>query len=1075
MLKPLFNRNSLITRLIWLNILAVIAVSILIGLWARTTIIKDSQVLSIERQQMLNKRISTRIDDELIQRKERLQELTLKLSKAGQLKPLAEIQQLLDNRIWLHDAFNGGLIVVGIDGNILLDSPIIDQRVGTFLGDRQHFLSAKEYKKPFISKPLIGRAVKEPVYIISSPILDADGNFLGTVTGVTKLKDDMMLQKITQNYLGNNHHLYVLDLQNKIIVTSSNKELIMQPLTELKESGVIKEIINGKLSGESYSHFGGNVFYNASTLKETEWIIVNTYIENNWVNHDSHLIKEILWISLISMLIIVFISFHYLRHQLLPLQITTKKLIGMSQSGTRVGLINTNQLDEVGDLINAFNSLLKQLENNENEIIVAGKQAEAANQAKNQFLSNISHEIKTPLNAVLALTHIQLECTSDYDSRVRLEKIQLSSRALLSLFNNIFNFIETENKNTIIDISYFNLKTTLSDLVEEYTNLNTDKAITISFDIKDSVPIHLQGDKLHLIQVLGYLINNAVKFTEQGKIDIKVKKQTDAKPLQLTFSVSDTGQGISEEKTDQIFQAFKQIDESNHRVYGGIGMGLAISNRLVKLMGGEHINVKSELGKGSCFYFTLPLTIDNNYNPLEQKIKPNASTAKILIVDDNNVNREVVAALLSKYKLKYNMATNGTEAIDKLNKNNYDIIFMDLQMPIMDGYEATQKIRKFNKKVPIIALTATSFNQDRNKAFSVGMNAFLTKPIEPNLFYKELSNYLNFNVDQPSSVLEAPIPESITKNNPNEKEYVKKRILIVDDEITNLKILANALNKDYIIQVASQGSRALELCNGEMQPDLVLLDIQMPNMDGYELCRLLKEDPNTNQIPVIFVTALSTPESEEKGLNIGAVDYITKPYKMAVVKARIRTHIKLKQKTDLLEKLSYLDGLTSIANRRHFDLTLDNEINRLQRSNQYLGLIMIDIDYFKPYNDNYGHGKGDECLQQVAKALSDKIERSSDLLARYGGEEFVVISPETDAAGITALAEKLRATIDDLKLLHEHSAITDHITISLGCIAQEVKRSTRADTLLKSVDDALYEAKKRGRNQVVLAQQNTSD
>ncbi len=1063
MLKYLFNRHSLVTRLIWLNILAVISVSILIGVWTRYTVIQDSKVLGIERQQVLNQRIVASIDDELLHRKKRLEKLTSELSLLGELKPLSEIQEIIENKHWLHDAFKGGLIVVGLNEKILLDSPVINGRVGIYLGDREHFTWVKENKKPYISKPIFGRAVKEPVYIISSPILDANNNFLGTVAGVTKLADDTILQKVSEGYLGKSSHVYVLDIENQLIVTSSKKELAMQPISKLETSGVIQKIINGDFSGQSKSQFGGDVIYSASILNQTGWVIVNTHVLSDWIKPANILIKDILWISLASTLIIILFSVCYLRRQLLPLDTTTKAIKEMSKPNIKAEPIKNHYNDELGDLIIAFNGLIHQLKINEAELITASEQAKAANLAKTQFLSNISHEIKTPLNAVLTLTHIQLEHTLEQESRLRLQKIQRSGRALLAIMNDIFSFIELENKNVNSVMTSFNLEATLTNLIQEYTELNIDKPIAFFFEIEPSIPLNLQGDSHHLFQVLVHLLSNAVKFTEQGHVIIQVTPANikNSNEIMLQFCVADTGQGISEEKLGELFEAFKQLDESNSRNYGGIGMGLAISNKLIQLMGGGSIKVESELGKGSRFYFTVPLIIDAIQNSLNETVKP-STAARILIVDDNHVNREIVAILLKKYQLKYDMAKNGLEAIEYAKQHNYDLIFMDLQMPKMDGYEATQQIRKFNASIPIIALTATALDDDRSKAFEVGMNAFLSKPIEPKLFYSELSHHIDFS----ESMQAMPLVNAAV--NKQEKQ-VRQRILIVDDEVANLKILANTLNKDYLVQVANQGKRALELCNSETPPDLVLLDIQMPNLDGYEVCRLLKDNPSTSRIPIIFVTALSTPQSEEKGLNLGAVDYITKPYQMPVVQARIRTHINLKQKTDLLEKLSYIDGLTQIANRRHFDITLDNEIGRLQRAGQSLGLIMIDIDYFKPYNDNYGHGKGDECLQQVAKALSSEIIRPSDLLARYGGEEFVVILPDTDAMGVSAVAEKLRSTINNLNLLHEHSGIANHITISLGCLAQKITRTTHANILLKEVDDALYEAKKRGRNQVVLA------
>ncbi|WP_029933576.1 diguanylate cyclase [Thiomicrospira pelophila] len=291
-------------------------------------------------------------------------------------------------------------------------------------------------------------------------------------------------------------------------------------------------------------------------------------------------------------------------------------------------------------------------------------------------------------------------------------------------------------------------------------------------------------------------------------------------------------------------------------------------------------------------------------------------------------------------------------------------------------------------------------------------------------------------------------------------------VLIVDDISSNIQVLANALQTDYRIKVATNGQRALEICRSESPPDLILLDIMMPEMDGYEVCRELKSDTETSSIPIIFVTALSEATDEEKGLNLGAADYITKPFHLPIVKARVRNHLNLKLKTDLLEEMSHVDGLTHIANRRHFDEMMKKEARRVTRISQPLSLIMLDIDYFKNFNDNYGHGLGDECLIQVAKAMRGIIQRPSDLLARYGGEEFAVILPETPLEGALKVAQALRETIENLAFPHAYSKVADHVTISLGVASNERDQKISVENLLKQADQALYKAKKAGRNQV---------
>jgi len=292
-------------------------------------------------------------------------------------------------------------------------------------------------------------------------------------------------------------------------------------------------------------------------------------------------------------------------------------------------------------------------------------------------------------------------------------------------------------------------------------------------------------------------------------------------------------------------------------------------------------------------------------------------------------------------------------------------------------------------------------------------------------------------------------------------------ILIVDDTPTNIQVLAEALRSDYRVKVATSGKAALAIANQpESRPDLILLDVMMPEMDGYEVCRRLKQAPATQNIPVIFVTAKNDVTDEEQGLRLGAMDYIVKPFHLAIVKARVANHISLKMKTDLLESLALLDGLTGIPNRRRFDEAMDNEWQRALRNDTPLALIMTDIDYFKAYNDHYGHGAGDLCLKAVAKALADSLGRANDILARYGGEEFVAVLPDTDAEGARLLAERWCSSVAALRLAHQFSNAAEHVTISAGYASIQPAPDQSPRELLEQADKMLYQAKELGRNRV---------
>jgi len=293
------------------------------------------------------------------------------------------------------------------------------------------------------------------------------------------------------------------------------------------------------------------------------------------------------------------------------------------------------------------------------------------------------------------------------------------------------------------------------------------------------------------------------------------------------------------------------------------------------------------------------------------------------------------------------------------------------------------------------------------------------------------------------------------------------RILIVDDERYNIKVLAEVLRNDYKIIAAKTGEQALAVVQGPTPPDLILLDIMMPEMDGYEVCQRLKNDSRSMHIPVIFISALDASDDECRGFELGAVDYITKPVKPVIVKARVRTHIQLKQKSDLLERMASIDGLTEIPNRRKFDDTLKRELRRSARKKSPLSLILMDIDFFKKFNDSYGHAEGDDCLRRVAKALSRCMQRASDFVARYGGEEFAAILPDTDNSGAVQMAGKIRLAVAHLNIEHTASTVADHVSISLGVATIAVDPNSSPVALIKTADKSLYKAKENGRNRVV--------
>ena len=295
---------------------------------------------------------------------------------------------------------------------------------------------------------------------------------------------------------------------------------------------------------------------------------------------------------------------------------------------------------------------------------------------------------------------------------------------------------------------------------------------------------------------------------------------------------------------------------------------------------------------------------------------------------------------------------------------------------------------------------------------------------------------------------------------------VKPKLLIVDDQAINVQLVLRAFADDFQIFMANNGQKALEICATQL-PDLVLLDVMMPAMDGYEVCRHLRADPLTAGIPVIFVTAHTDEASEELGLDAGAVDFVSKPINVKILRARVNTHVRLKLQSDMLHSLAFVDGLTGVRNRRYLDEQLAIEVARAQRNKQALSLILMDVDFFKRFNDHYGHQAGDDCLKQLAKTFQTCLKRPADLVARYGGEEFVCLLPDTNAQGAMQVALALRLAVLACEIAHEQSTVDAFVTVSLGVATLVPEHPVSAAELLKMADQHLYIAKAQGRNRAL--------
>jgi two-component system sensor histidine kinase/response regulator len=508
------------------------------------------------------------------------------------------------------------------------------------------------------------------------------------------------------------------------------------------------------------------------------------------------------------------------------------------------------------------------------QLDLSRREAEQANMAKSVFLATMSHEIRTPMNGVIGMSALLAETSLTDQQKMYTDTITNCGDSLLTVINNILDFSKIEAGSMELEREDFNLRACIEEVLDIFGTKVSEIGIEIAYYIEEDVPQQISGDKLRLQQVLTNLAGNAIKFTDKGEVVIKVCKSTTHAngAFQLLFEVHDTGIGIPIEKRERLFKAFSQVDSSTTRKYGGTGLGLVISEKLVKLMGGE-ISVSSQDGLGSIFSFDILVT-EGKKTPIPYTVFDMTSQAgkKVLVIDDNLTNRSILDSQLRSWNLVPVTVSSGAEALFALAKDPaYQLIITDAQMPYMDGIQLTRLIKERHPGIPVILLSSVG---DERKAENLHLfNYILTKPIKQYALSKYVLQSLQSGQEliKPANVPSRKIPGDFALRYPLD-------ILVAEDNPINQKVISHMLQRmGYQPAMAEDGQIALDKLNAGNY-NLVLMDVQMPNIDGLEATRIIRKKKIIQPV-IIALTANALTGDREICLAAGMDGYIGKPLK----------------------------------------------------------------------------------------------------------------------------------------------------------------------------------------------------